>query len=113
MWIIMAPSPLCLFLVFRLTMPTAGEKKKAPTPRTSCLTSEASAQLDFLPDKLRAKLLPFQKDGIVFALRRGGRYGALIRQAENCWKVCYKTTLCLTRLFVYHTFSVVKLIVTK
>lgn len=54
-------------------MPTAGEKRKAPTPWTSYLTSEASAQLDFLPDKLRAKLLPFQKDGIVFALRRGGR----------------------------------------
>lgn len=56
-----------------LTMPTAGSKKKAPTPQISCLTSESYTQLDFLPDKLRTKLLPFQKDGIVFALRRDGR----------------------------------------
>ncbi|XP_031236994.1 DNA annealing helicase and endonuclease ZRANB3 isoform X2 [Mastomys coucha] len=54
-------------------MPTAGNQKKAPTPQVSCLTSEAYTQLDFLPDKLRTKLLPFQKDGVGFALRRHGR----------------------------------------
>ncbi|XP_051003261.1 LOW QUALITY PROTEIN: DNA annealing helicase and endonuclease ZRANB3 [Acomys russatus] len=56
-----------------LTMPTAGNKKKAPTPPISCSTSEPYTQLDYLPDKLRTRLLPFQKDGIVFALRRDGR----------------------------------------
>ncbi|XP_027273553.1 DNA annealing helicase and endonuclease ZRANB3 isoform X2 [Cricetulus griseus] len=54
-------------------MPTAGNKKKAPAPQISCLTSESTIQLDFLPYKLREKLLPFQKDGIIFALRRDGR----------------------------------------
>ncbi|XP_075843902.1 DNA annealing helicase and endonuclease ZRANB3 isoform X3 [Microtus pennsylvanicus] len=54
-------------------MPTAGNKKKAPTPQISSLTSGSYTQLDFLPDKLREKLLPFQKDGIIFALRRDGR----------------------------------------
>ncbi|XP_038206056.1 DNA annealing helicase and endonuclease ZRANB3 isoform X1 [Arvicola amphibius] len=53
-------------------MPTAGNKK-APTPQISSLTSESYTQLDFLPDKLREKLLPFQKDGVIFALRRDGR----------------------------------------
>nr|XP_058909654.1 DNA annealing helicase and endonuclease ZRANB3 isoform X1 [Kogia breviceps] len=47
--------------------------KKSLTPQISCLTSESYKQLDFLPNKLRAKLLPFQKDGITFALRRDGR----------------------------------------
>ncbi|XP_055428709.1 DNA annealing helicase and endonuclease ZRANB3 isoform X3 [Bubalus kerabau] len=47
--------------------------KKSFTPQISCSTSESYKQLDFLPDKLRAKLLPFQKDGITFALRRDGR----------------------------------------
>ncbi|XP_055253553.1 DNA annealing helicase and endonuclease ZRANB3 isoform X1 [Moschus berezovskii] len=47
--------------------------KKSLTPQISCATSESYKQLDFLPDKLRAKLLPFQKDGITFALRRDGR----------------------------------------
>ncbi|KAM9663478.1 DNA annealing helicase and endonuclease ZRANB3 isoform 2-T2 [Trichechus inunguis] len=47
--------------------------KKSFKPQTSCVTSEYEKQLDYLPDKLRAKLLPFQKDGITFALRRDGR----------------------------------------
>ncbi|XP_025871341.2 DNA annealing helicase and endonuclease ZRANB3 isoform X1 [Vulpes vulpes] len=54
-------------------MPKAHEIKKSLTPQISCLTNESYKQLDFLPDKLRAKLLPFQKDGIAFALRRDGR----------------------------------------
>ncbi|KAL1774785.1 DNA annealing helicase and endonuclease ZRANB3 isoform X2 [Sigmodon hispidus] len=54
-------------------MPTAGIKKKTQAPQMSLLTSESYTQLDFLPDKLREKLLPFQKDGIIFALRRDGR----------------------------------------
>ncbi|XP_059961889.1 DNA annealing helicase and endonuclease ZRANB3 isoform X2 [Mesoplodon densirostris] len=54
-------------------MPRGHDIKKSLTPQISCLTSESYKQLDFLPDKLRAKLLPFQKDGISFALRRDGR----------------------------------------
>uniref|UniRef100_A0A5F9CQJ7 Zinc finger RANBP2-type containing 3 n=1 Tax=Oryctolagus cuniculus TaxID=9986 RepID=A0A5F9CQJ7_RABIT len=46
--------------------------KKSLTPQIACLTSESYKQLDFLPDKLKAKLLPFQKDGITFALKRDG-----------------------------------------
>lgn len=64
-----------------LTMPTAGNKKKAPAPQISCLTSESTIQLDFLPYKLREKLLPFQKDGIIFALRRDGR--CMVADEEN------------------------------
>ncbi|XP_055973698.1 DNA annealing helicase and endonuclease ZRANB3 [Sorex fumeus] len=47
--------------------------KKSRAPLSSCLTSDSHSQLEFLPDKLRAKLLPFQKDGITFALERNGR----------------------------------------
>ncbi|XP_053522877.1 DNA annealing helicase and endonuclease ZRANB3 isoform X3 [Artibeus jamaicensis] len=47
--------------------------KKPLENQISCLTSESYKQLDYLPDRLRAKLLPFQKDGITFALRRDGR----------------------------------------
>ncbi|XP_012505958.1 PREDICTED: DNA annealing helicase and endonuclease ZRANB3 [Propithecus coquereli] len=54
-------------------MPKVKNVKKSLTPQISCLTSESYKQLDFLPEKLRAKLLPFQKDGITFALRRDGR----------------------------------------
>nr|XP_020865142.1 DNA annealing helicase and endonuclease ZRANB3 isoform X2 [Phascolarctos cinereus] len=43
------------------------------TPKNSCLKSEFEDQLLFLPEKLRARLLPFQKDGITFALKRNGR----------------------------------------
>lgn len=31
------------------------------------------AKLLFLPEKLRERLLPFQKKGIIFALERSGR----------------------------------------
>ncbi|XP_062042010.1 DNA annealing helicase and endonuclease ZRANB3 isoform X1 [Lepus europaeus] len=54
-------------------MPRVHNVKKSLTPQIACLTSESYKQLDFLPDKLRAKLLPFQKDGITFALKRDGR----------------------------------------
>ncbi|XP_014704993.1 DNA annealing helicase and endonuclease ZRANB3 isoform X1 [Equus asinus] len=54
-------------------MPRVRNIKKSLIPQISCLTSESYKQLDFLPDKLRAKLLPFQKDGITFALSRDGR----------------------------------------
>nr|XP_010982331.1 DNA annealing helicase and endonuclease ZRANB3 isoform X1 [Camelus dromedarius]XP_031307176.1 DNA annealing helicase and endonuclease ZRANB3 isoform X1 [Camelus dromedarius] len=54
-------------------MPKGHNIRKPLTPQVACLTSESCKQLDFLPDKLRAKLLPFQKDGITFALRRDGR----------------------------------------
>ncbi|XP_062933373.1 DNA annealing helicase and endonuclease ZRANB3 [Cynocephalus volans] len=54
-------------------MPRVRTIKKSLIPQISCLTSESYKQLDFLPEKLRAKLLPFQKDGIIFALRKDGR----------------------------------------
>ncbi|XP_005390819.1 PREDICTED: DNA annealing helicase and endonuclease ZRANB3 isoform X3 [Chinchilla lanigera] len=54
-------------------MPRVHNVKKSLSPQTSCLTSESDKQLDYLPKKLRAKLLPFQKEGIIFALRRDGR----------------------------------------
>ncbi|XP_060034017.1 DNA annealing helicase and endonuclease ZRANB3 isoform X2 [Erinaceus europaeus] len=59
--------------VKRFIMSTACNIKKCLTPQTSCLTHESCKELDFLPDTLKAKLLPFQKDGITFALRRNGR----------------------------------------
>uniref|UniRef100_A0A8C5L346 Helicase ATP-binding domain-containing protein n=1 Tax=Jaculus jaculus TaxID=51337 RepID=A0A8C5L346_JACJA len=54
-------------------MPRGGNIKKPLPLQSSCLTSESHKQLEFLPDRLGAKLLPFQKDGIIFALRRHGR----------------------------------------
>ncbi|XP_077009778.1 DNA annealing helicase and endonuclease ZRANB3 isoform X3 [Tamandua tetradactyla] len=51
-------------------MPKFHNIKKSLKPHFSC---ESDKQLDYLPDKLRARLLPFQKDGISFALRRDGR----------------------------------------
>ncbi|XP_037379178.2 DNA annealing helicase and endonuclease ZRANB3 isoform X2 [Talpa occidentalis] len=54
-------------------MPIVRNIKKSVIPQSSCERSESCKPLDFLPEKLRAKLLPFQKDGISFALRRDGR----------------------------------------
>uniref|UniRef100_A0A8C5L1I1 DNA annealing helicase and endonuclease ZRANB3 n=1 Tax=Jaculus jaculus TaxID=51337 RepID=A0A8C5L1I1_JACJA len=56
-----------------IIMPRGGNIKKPLPLQSSCLTSESHKQLEFLPDRLGAKLLPFQKDGIIFALRRHGR----------------------------------------
>ncbi|XP_074255847.1 DNA annealing helicase and endonuclease ZRANB3 isoform X2 [Saimiri boliviensis] len=61
------------FLRTPIIMPSVHNVKKSLTPQISCLTSESDKLLDFLPDRLRAKLLPFQKDGIIFALQRNGR----------------------------------------
>ncbi|XP_069880097.1 DNA annealing helicase and endonuclease ZRANB3 isoform X2 [Dipodomys merriami] len=57
----------------KIIMPIVRNSKKSLTPQISGLKSKSYEQLDFLPDKLRTKLLPFQKDGIIFALRRDGR----------------------------------------
>ncbi|XP_049629576.1 DNA annealing helicase and endonuclease ZRANB3 isoform X2 [Suncus etruscus] len=54
-------------------MPTVRNRKKSLTSQSSCSTNDSHTELEFLPDKLRAKLLPFQKDGIIFALKRNGR----------------------------------------
>ncbi|XP_014965459.3 DNA annealing helicase and endonuclease ZRANB3 isoform X1 [Macaca mulatta] len=56
-----------------IIMPRVHNIKTSLTPHISCVTSESEKLLDFLPDRLRAKLLPFQKDGIIFALKRNGR----------------------------------------
>ncbi|XP_030065313.1 DNA annealing helicase and endonuclease ZRANB3 [Microcaecilia unicolor] len=39
----------------------------------SCSENEFDGELSFLPQKLREQLLPFQKEGIKFALKRDGR----------------------------------------
>lgn len=54
-------------------MPRVHNIKKPLTSQISCLTNQSYKELDFLPDKLRTKLLPFQKEGINFALKRNGR----------------------------------------
>ncbi|XP_038607651.1 DNA annealing helicase and endonuclease ZRANB3 [Tachyglossus aculeatus] len=55
-------------------MDKAHHIQESPKPEVSCLKNECDDQLlSFLPVKLRARLLPFQKDGIAFALARGGR----------------------------------------
>ncbi|XP_029461238.1 DNA annealing helicase and endonuclease ZRANB3 isoform X2 [Rhinatrema bivittatum] len=40
---------------------------------SSCSENEFDGELSFLPEKLRERLLPFQKEGIKFALKRHGR----------------------------------------
>ncbi|XP_027691538.1 DNA annealing helicase and endonuclease ZRANB3 isoform X5 [Vombatus ursinus] len=57
----------------RLNMNNISSTQESLMPKNSCLKSEFEDQLLFLPEKLRARLLPFQKDGITFALRRNGR----------------------------------------
>uniref|UniRef100_A0A8C6Y3Y3 DNA annealing helicase and endonuclease ZRANB3 n=1 Tax=Naja naja TaxID=35670 RepID=A0A8C6Y3Y3_NAJNA len=44
-----------------------------PRVETSCSNSDADEEFSYLPEKLREKLLPFQKKGIIFALERSGR----------------------------------------
>jgi len=36
-------------------------------------SENVDAELSFLPERLRKKLLPFQEKGIIFALQRSGR----------------------------------------
>ncbi|XP_061464906.1 DNA annealing helicase and endonuclease ZRANB3 isoform X2 [Rhineura floridana] len=43
------------------------------TFQTSCSNFDVIKGLSYLPEKLKERLLPFQKKGIVFALERGGR----------------------------------------
>lgn len=40
---------------------------------TPSLEEDVDAELSFLPERLRKKLLPFQEKGIIFALQRRGR----------------------------------------
>uniref|UniRef100_A0A3Q1GY01 Uncharacterized protein n=1 Tax=Anabas testudineus TaxID=64144 RepID=A0A3Q1GY01_ANATE len=42
-------------------------------PRTSCCDTRWSQQLSGLPHKLLQRLMPFQREGVEFALSRGGR----------------------------------------
>ncbi|KAM6178321.1 LOW QUALITY PROTEIN: DNA annealing helicase and endonuclease ZRANB3 [Rhynchocyon petersi] len=65
------PFPTSLNLSINMHRVHKGTKSQKPQP--SCLTKESEKQLDYLPDKLRAKLLPFQKEGVMFALKRDGR----------------------------------------
>ncbi|XP_043360972.1 DNA annealing helicase and endonuclease ZRANB3 isoform X1 [Dermochelys coriacea] len=46
--------------------------QETSTAGTSC-SEDADTKLSFLPEKLRERLLPFQKKGILFALQRSGR----------------------------------------
>ncbi|XP_068923925.1 DNA annealing helicase and endonuclease ZRANB3 isoform X3 [Petaurus breviceps papuanus] len=56
-----------------LNMNNISSTQESLTPKNSSLKSEFEDKLLFLPEKLRARLLPFQKDGITFALKRNGR----------------------------------------
>ena len=38
-----------------------------------CKNSDADDELDYLPEKLRGALLPFQKEGVKYGLRKEGR----------------------------------------
>uniref|UniRef100_A0A8C2YH71 Zinc finger RANBP2-type containing 3 n=1 Tax=Coturnix japonica TaxID=93934 RepID=A0A8C2YH71_COTJA len=56
----------------------AAQRFVLPAPalrHMSCVTSSENvdAELSFLPERLRKKLLPFQEKGIIFALQRSGR----------------------------------------
>ncbi|NXD76962.1 ZRAB3 endonuclease, partial [Halcyon senegalensis] len=46
--------------------------QQTPTLEASC-SENVDAMLAFLPERLRKKLLPFQEEGIIFALKRSGR----------------------------------------
>ena len=43
-----------------------------------------NAALDKLPIKLRARLMPFQRDGVIFAVKKNGRY-VLIPLSSFCF----------------------------
>ncbi|KAH0621362.1 hypothetical protein JD844_022546 [Phrynosoma platyrhinos] len=43
------------------------------TSGTSCSDLDVGEELPYLPERLKTRLLPFQKKGIVFALKRSGR----------------------------------------
>ncbi|XP_015272596.1 PREDICTED: DNA annealing helicase and endonuclease ZRANB3, partial [Gekko japonicus] len=47
--------------------------QETPTYRTPCLNFAVDEELSFLPGKLKEKLLPFQKKGIIFAIEKNGR----------------------------------------
>ncbi|XP_066467994.1 DNA annealing helicase and endonuclease ZRANB3 [Tiliqua scincoides] len=51
----------------------AGTIPETPTPGTSSSGPDVSKELSYLPEKLKEKLLSFQKKGILFALERSGR----------------------------------------
>ncbi|XP_051478778.1 DNA annealing helicase and endonuclease ZRANB3 isoform X2 [Apus apus] len=50
----------------------ANTLQKTPTVKASP-SENVDAKLSFLPERLRKKLLPFQEEGIIFALQRSGR----------------------------------------
>ncbi|XP_063144773.1 DNA annealing helicase and endonuclease ZRANB3 [Candoia aspera] len=47
--------------------------QEIPAVGISYSNSDADEELSYLPEKLKERLLPFQKKGIIFALERGGR----------------------------------------
>ncbi|XP_034280046.1 DNA annealing helicase and endonuclease ZRANB3 isoform X2 [Pantherophis guttatus] len=47
--------------------------QESPRVGMSCSNSDADEEFSYLPEKLKEKLLPFQKKGITFALERSGR----------------------------------------
>ncbi|KAM4697906.1 DNA annealing helicase and endonuclease ZRANB3 [Rhinophrynus dorsalis] len=52
----------------KINMEKVGKRNKRES-----LASDVDLQLSYLPEKLRERLLPFQKEGIHFALKREGR----------------------------------------
>ncbi|KAL8183242.1 UNVERIFIED_CONTAM: hypothetical protein K2H54_027367 [Gekko kuhli] len=55
----------------RLNMATVIQE--TPTYGTPCLNFDVGEELSFLPGKLKERLLPFQKKGIIFAIEKNGR----------------------------------------
>ncbi|XP_077176332.1 DNA annealing helicase and endonuclease ZRANB3 [Paroedura picta] len=47
--------------------------QETPTCGTSCSNFDVGEELSFLPGKLKERLLPFQKKGIIFAIEKSGR----------------------------------------
>ncbi|XP_044522549.1 DNA annealing helicase and endonuclease ZRANB3 [Gracilinanus agilis] len=67
------PGMTSLHQASTLNMYNISNTQEPCTTKNSCLKTEFEDRLLFLPEKLRARLLPFQKNGISFALKRDGR----------------------------------------
>uniref|UniRef100_A0A8C9FAG7 Zinc finger RANBP2-type containing 3 n=1 Tax=Pavo cristatus TaxID=9049 RepID=A0A8C9FAG7_PAVCR len=65
-------SKTCFFGLVSCRFKMAEMLQDTRTPEASC-SENVDAQLSFLPERLRKKLLPFQEKGITFALQRSGR----------------------------------------
>jgi hypothetical protein len=51
----------------------ADDFRSDPTPAVPCSAVSSAKSIDDLPPLLRSSLLPFQEEGVAFAIQRGGR----------------------------------------